>query len=213
MRNSIYSMSTTTISPHVVESISKDVKKKIANNEDRIQHEIEKQLISNGGVESIVKNLSLPQELGSLDPDDFEDSQEFRTKLNKAVDNLKNNMYQKSDSRTVIEALEHMGIEVGDRNSQPSIQSRHDLNRFVKDNRGEHIMVAPGDELLFLGSVGAGIAFILFIAVVYAVEAFIGAGAAGTLVVVAAGSLLTAITGLVVSKVYKILKFIYEHIL
>lgn len=206
-------MSTTTISPHVVESISGEVRKKIANNEDQIQHEIEKQLVSNGGVESIVKNLSLPQELGSLNPDDFEDSEEFRSELNEAVDKLRTNIYRKSDSKSVKNALKHMGIKIGDRNSQPSIRSKHDFNQFVKDNRGEHIMVAPGDELLFLGSVGAGIAFILFIAVVYAVEAFIGAGAAGTLVVIAAGSLLAAITGLVLSKVYKILKFIYKHIL
>lgn len=206
-------MSATTIDPHVVEGISNEVKRQISNNEDKIQHEIEKRLISDGGLKSTVTDLGLPKELGTLNPDDFEDSQDFRKELNNAVDKLRTKLYRNSDSGAVREALRELGVEVNkSRSEQSDITSKHQFNKFMEDTRGEHVMVAPGDELLFLGTIGAGIAFILFAVVVYAVDSFIGSGAAGTLVVVAAGSLLATITGLVLKKVYDIVKFIHREL-
>ena len=206
-------MSATTIDPHIVENISNDLKRQIANNDDRIQHQIEKRLISDNELKSTMNEIGLPKELGTINSDDFQDTGGFRKELNKAIDKFRTEMYQNSDANTVRKALKELEIEVNkSRDRQSDINSKHQFNKFVRSKGGENIIVPPSDELLFLGPIGAGIAFILSVAVVYVLDEFIGSGVAGTLVVVVAGSLLATVTGLMLRKVYSIIKSIHVEV-
>lgn len=200
---------TATMSQSAFNDVLSDVTNHISSKEDIIQEKLERKILSGSGAGNLSEHVDMmPKELKSINLDRYEDEEKLRNDLHESINKFKNNIYSSIGKRDLRKVLDKLGISIS--NDNPDIKKKKEFNDFMKETRGEHIMVAPGDELAFLGTLGFGISIVLFAIVVSAVQAFIGQSAAGTLVVLACGTLLATISGIAIKKTYDFIRLMYK---
>jgi len=147
------------ISNSVVQSIVNKIRKELTKNqlEDRIREKLERAMLEaeESRLQSIVSskssnysNIDNPREVAKL--------------LDKDVSKFLNN-FQKNISDIIKDKINTLESKLSSYvNEHRNISSIAEFENFIKNNRAEHIMVAPGDELFFLATFGLVVGFFMF---------------------------------------------------
>lgn len=161
------------VSKNVASEISDDINSKIAEKEDVIREKVEQTLMNED--ESTLR--SIMSDINGVNPDDFDDVSAFRDELDAEVTDFVTELYKNTDTNTIQNKLKELEVKLSQETTEDvEIKSKSELERFVKDNRAEHILVAPSDELAFLASVGLFTGFFLIYGIVNVVYKLTGDG-------------------------------------
>jgi len=177
------------ISDKVVQNIESKIRKELTKNqlEDRIREKLERAMLNadESTLRSVVsskssnyKNIDNPREVADL--------------LDKDVSKFLNNFYKNMSNiiRDKISELESKLSSYADEHI--TISSIGEFEKFIKNNRAQHIMVAPGDELFFLATLGLIVGFFMFYGLLVVMTMIFGHGMYALYIV---GAFIAAVVG------------------